>query len=91
MPNVATEAVYASKCAKSVTMIYEEFFLKSWRAMDDGGDYVDLREVNIKQRKRSFLLIKKCYAIGSGHSMSSDTVVNTNLLIKIWTCMKERL
>ena len=26
--------------------------------MDDGGDYVDLREVNIKQRKRSFLLIK---------------------------------
>ena len=26
--------------------------------MDDGGDYVDLREVNIKQRKRSFLLLK---------------------------------
>ena len=25
---------------------------------DDGGDYVDLREVNIKQRKRNFLFIK---------------------------------
>ena len=25
---------------------------------DDGGDYVDLREVNIKQRKRNFLLIE---------------------------------
>ena len=34
-----------------------------------------------------------CYATGSGHSISSDTEENTDVLIDlIWTCrMKERL
>ena len=41
---------------------------------------VDVREVNIKQTKRSFLL---CHGISSGHSTSSDTEVNTDPLINL--------
>ena len=62
-------------------MIYEEFFSEIME--NHGGDYSIRTRSEYQTDEEEFPVNKKCYAIGSGQSISCDTEVNTDPLINL--------